>query len=63
MTPKKPLTEAELAGVRAMVIYEDDSVLVLNKPAGLSSQGARGGVKTSVCGAHRARIGRRKTPL
>ena len=44
MTPKKPLTEAELAGVRAMVIYEDDSVLVLNKPAGLSSQGARGGV-------------------
>jgi RluA family pseudouridine synthase len=40
------LSAAEIAQVRAMVIFEDDQVLVLNKPAGLSSQGGRGQVHT-----------------
>ena len=35
------LTHDEIAFVRAMVIYEDDQVIALNKPAGLSSQGGR----------------------
>lgn len=35
------LTPEEIAFVRAMVIYEDDQVIALNKPAGLSSQGGR----------------------
>jgi RluA family pseudouridine synthase len=35
------LTPEEIAFVRAMVIYEDDHVIALNKPAGLSSQGGR----------------------
>lgn len=35
------LTEDEVAFTRALVIHEDDSVFVLNKPAGLSSQGGR----------------------
>jgi tRNA pseudouridine32 synthase/23S rRNA pseudouridine746 synthase len=35
------LTSEETALVRAMVIYEDDEVIALNKPAGLSSQGGR----------------------
>lgn len=35
------LTADEIAFVRAMVIYEDDEVIALNKPAGLSSQGGR----------------------
>ncbi len=40
------LSAEEIAAVRAMVIYEDAHVLVLNKPAGLSSQGGRGQVHT-----------------
>ena len=36
------LSADEIAAVRAMVIYEDPSILALNKPAGLSSQGGRG---------------------
>ena len=36
------LSADEIAAVRAMVIYEDASILALNKPAGLSSQGGRG---------------------
>jgi tRNA pseudouridine32 synthase/23S rRNA pseudouridine746 synthase len=36
------LSPDEVALVRAMVIYEDPSILALNKPAGLSSQGGRG---------------------
>ena len=36
------LSPDEVAAVRAMVIYEDPSILALNKPAGLSSQGGRG---------------------
>lgn len=46
MTPKPPLTSEESAFVKSLVIAEDESVLVLNKPAGLSSQGARGAAKS-----------------
>jgi RluA family pseudouridine synthase len=35
------LTPEEITFVRAMVIHEDDHVIALNKPAGLSSQGGR----------------------
>ena len=35
------LTAEEIAAVRAMVIYEDDQIIALNKPSGLSSQGGR----------------------
>jgi RluA family pseudouridine synthase len=35
------LTPEEIAFTRSLVIHEDDSVFVLNKPAGLSSQGGR----------------------
>lgn len=35
------LTPEEVAFVRAMVIHEDEHVIALNKPAGLSSQGGR----------------------
>jgi tRNA pseudouridine32 synthase/23S rRNA pseudouridine746 synthase len=35
------LTPEEIAYTRSLVIHEDDSVFVLNKPAGLSSQGGR----------------------
>lgn len=40
------LTADEVALVRSLVIYEDDQILALNKPAGLSSQGGRGQVHT-----------------
>ena len=40
------LTDAEIAFVRSLVIYEDADILALNKPAGLSSQGGRGQVHT-----------------
>ena len=40
------LSPEEIAAVRAMVIRQDDHLLVLNKPAGLSSQGGRGQVHT-----------------
>ena len=33
------LTEGQIAFARAMVIHEDDDILVVNKPSGLSSQG------------------------
>ncbi|WP_374409052.1 RluA family pseudouridine synthase [Pelagerythrobacter sp.] len=36
---KRPLTEAELAEARAMVIAETPSAIVLNKPPGLATQG------------------------
>jgi len=39
--PPVSLTPDEIAFIRAMVIYEDDQVIALNKPAGLSSQGGR----------------------
>jgi len=37
----QPLTAADIAFVKSLVIYEDANVLALNKPAGLSSQGGR----------------------
>ncbi len=40
------LSADEIAQVRCLVIYEDAEVLVLDKPAGLSSQGGRGQVNT-----------------
>ncbi len=46
MTPKPPLTPAEIALVKSLVLFEDDHILALNKPAGLSSQGGRGQVNT-----------------
>jgi len=41
-----PLTADEIAFVRSLVIHEDDHILALNKPSGLSSQGGRGQVNT-----------------
>jgi tRNA pseudouridine32 synthase/23S rRNA pseudouridine746 synthase len=40
------LTPDEIALVRSLVIYEDEQLLALNKPSGLSSQGGRGQVNT-----------------
>jgi RluA family pseudouridine synthase len=40
------LTPDEIALVRSLVIYEDEVLLGLNKPAGLSSQGGRAQVNT-----------------
>jgi len=40
------LTPDEVALVRSLVIYEDEVLLGLNKPAGLSSQGGRAQVNT-----------------
>ena len=36
-----PLAPTDVAFVRSLVIFEDEHVLALNKPAGLSSQGGR----------------------
>jgi RluA family pseudouridine synthase len=46
VTPKPPLTLVEIALVKSLVIFEDDHILALNKPSGLSSQGGRGQVNT-----------------
>ena len=46
MIAKPPLTPAEIALVKSLVIFEDDHILALNKPSGLSSQGGRGQVNT-----------------
>jgi RluA family pseudouridine synthase len=40
------LSPDEIAWVRGMVIYEDEHIIALNKPSGLSSQGGRGQVHT-----------------
>src|SRR5579863_8187902 len=40
------LSPDEIARVRSLVIHEDEHILALNKPAGLSSQGGRGQVHT-----------------
>jgi tRNA pseudouridine32 synthase/23S rRNA pseudouridine746 synthase len=40
------LTADEIAFVRALVIHQDDELLAVNKPAGLSSQGGRIDVNT-----------------
>ena len=45
-TPTVQLSAEEVALVRSLVIYEDADVLALAKPAGLSSQGGRGQVRT-----------------
>ena len=45
LTPIK-LSRDEVDFVRSLVIYEDPDILVLNKPAGLSSQGGRGQANT-----------------
>jgi len=37
--PAKPLSAEERRQFRAMVLYEDDEIMVLNKPAGLAVQG------------------------
>ena len=42
----KPLTHEDTKFVRSLVLFEDAHVLVLNKPAGLSSQGGRIAVNT-----------------
>ena len=39
--PPVSLSDDEIAAVRSWVLHEDPHVLVLNKPAGLSSQGGR----------------------
>jgi tRNA pseudouridine32 synthase/23S rRNA pseudouridine746 synthase len=41
MKPPAVLTPADIDFVRGLVIYQDDHVIALNKPAGLSSQGGR----------------------
>lgn len=41
VAPGVELPAGEIAFARSLVIYEDAQVLVLNKPAGLSSQGGR----------------------
>lgn len=41
-----PLSDEQVAFVRALVFHEDAAVLALNKPSGLSSQGGRGQVVT-----------------
>lgn len=46
MKERVQLSAQEIAFVRSLVIYEDEVVLALNKPAGLSSQGGRGQVHT-----------------
>jgi len=44
-TPAR-LSADEIAFVRSLVIYEDEALLALNKPSGLSSQGGRAQVNT-----------------
>jgi tRNA pseudouridine32 synthase/23S rRNA pseudouridine746 synthase len=44
--PDVRLSADEVALVRSLVIHQDEHVLALNKPAGLSSQGGRGQVNT-----------------
>ena len=44
--PTVRLTSDEVAFVHSLVIGQDAAILVLNKPAGLSSQGGRGQVNT-----------------
>src|ERR1700740_771075 len=44
--PPVKLTADDVAFVRSLVIYEDEDLIALNKPAGLSSQGGRAQVNT-----------------
>lgn len=38
----RPVSEADAAEMRAAVIYRDDDIIAINKPAGLSVQGGKG---------------------
>jgi 23S rRNA pseudouridine955/2504/2580 synthase len=38
----RPIPESEAAALRAAVLYRDDDVIAINKPAGLSVQGGKG---------------------
>lgn len=38
----KPVSEGDAAQMRAAVIYRDDDIIAINKPAGLSVQGGKG---------------------
>lgn len=40
--PAAPLTDRDIAEARGWVLYEDDSVIALNKPPGLATQGGPG---------------------
>jgi len=46
LRPPIKLSADEVAFVRGLVIYEDEELLALAKPPGLSSQGGRGQVNT-----------------
>jgi len=39
---KQPLTPDDIAAVQAMIVHEDDDVIVFNKPSGLAVQSGRG---------------------
>ncbi|MEM7443152.1 MAG: RluA family pseudouridine synthase [Pseudomonadota bacterium] len=39
---QRPVSDTDAKAVRAMVIHQDDAVIVLNKPAGLAVQGGEG---------------------
>lgn len=41
-TPAKPVNDKDTAWLRSLVIYEDASVIVLNKPSGIPTQGGSG---------------------
>jgi 23S rRNA pseudouridine955/2504/2580 synthase len=44
--PKKPaMSEKEIAALQAMVLYRDDDVIAIDKPAGLAVQGGTGTTK------------------
>ncbi len=45
-TKNAVLTEAEIAFVRSLVIFQDEHILALAKPAGISSQGGHRGVNS-----------------
>ncbi|PWK55899.1 RluA family pseudouridine synthase [Roseicyclus mahoneyensis] len=40
--PKSRISDADIAMIRAAVLYRDDHIIALNKPAGLPSQGGSG---------------------
>ncbi|UTW56981.1 RluA family pseudouridine synthase [Kordiimonas sp. SCSIO 12603] len=43
--PKLRMSEADIEELQSLVIYQDDDVLAINKPAGLPTQGGTGQVK------------------
>ncbi|WP_262691224.1 RluA family pseudouridine synthase [Kordiimonas aestuarii] len=44
-TPKRRMTDAEIAEAQSWVLYRDDDVIAINKPAGLPTQGGTGQTK------------------